>query len=225
MTQETYNTKFDVGNPKSDKLRSAFAQVSDTRKFEIELYWKRAAYFWTLIAVAFAGYFSILAATNIDNRFFLALIVGLIGLVFTFAWYLANRGSKYWQENWENHLDMLEDDITGPLYKTLLERPGYRSLSERFVTGPLSVSVSRINQWVSTFVLFVWLCLVAFACWKSLGAADLFSSAWVRWTAHTVVLLAALFCCFMMFFRGRTHKGDHAPRVRDRVTRISDELE
>jgi hypothetical protein len=35
-----------------------------TRNFEIELYWKRAAYFWTLIAVAFAGYFAIENSTN-----------------------------------------------------------------------------------------------------------------------------------------------------------------
>lgn len=35
----------------------ALEQAHDIRKFEIDLYWKRAAYFWTFIAATFAGYF------------------------------------------------------------------------------------------------------------------------------------------------------------------------
>jgi hypothetical protein len=136
--QDRYDGKFETKNAQSEKLKVAFYQVSDIRKFEIDLYWKRAGYFWALIAVAFAGYFAILSSQHIPNKFFLSFIVGAIGLVFTFAWHLVNRGSKYWQENWENHLDLLEDGITGPLYKTLLERPCLDSLSEKLVTGPLS---------------------------------------------------------------------------------------
>ncbi|HYA13210.1 MAG TPA: hypothetical protein VEF33_02610 [Syntrophales bacterium] len=109
MTQDEYDNKFETKNPKSEKLKAAFNQVSDIRKFEIELYWKRAGYFWALIAVAFAGYFAILSSQHIPTKFFLSFIVGSIGFVFTFALYLVNRGSKYWQENWENHLDLLED--------------------------------------------------------------------------------------------------------------------
>jgi len=159
MNQNDYDEKFDTKNADSKKLKRAFDQVSDIRKFEIELYWKRAGYFWALIAVAFAGYFAILSSQYIPNKLFLSFVVSSIGFVFTFAWYLVNRGSKYWQENWENHLDLLENEITGPLYKTVLERPGLNTLSEKLVTGPLSVSVSKINQWVSVFVLVIWLLL------------------------------------------------------------------
>ena len=43
-----------------EKVReSALKQALDIRKFEIELYWKRTAYFWTLIAATFAGYVAI----------------------------------------------------------------------------------------------------------------------------------------------------------------------
>ena len=34
----------------------ALAYALDIRKFEIELYWKRATYYWAFIAAAFAGY-------------------------------------------------------------------------------------------------------------------------------------------------------------------------
>jgi len=152
MNQDEYDIIFEAKDEKSDLLKAAFAQVADIRKFEIELYWKRSTYFWALIAVAFAGYFAILAADKIPNKFFLSLVVACIGIVFTYAWHLANRGSKYWQENWENHLDLLEDKVTGPLYKTRLDRPSHINKSEKYVTGPLPVSVSKINQWVSVFV-------------------------------------------------------------------------
>lgn len=224
MSQEEYDRNFETKNPKSDKLKAAFAQVSDIRKFEIELYWKRAGYFWTLIAVAFAGYFAILSADNIPNKFFLSFIVGSIGFVFTFAWYLVNRGSKYWQENWENHLDLLEDEITGPLYKTLLERPGGDPLSEQLVTGPLSVSVSKINQWVSVFVLFVWLLLAVYSVFKTIITLNVSSSDWLVISAHLIVAGVAFLSCVFMVARGKTHKGVHTPNMVVRKTIINKSL-
>ncbi|WP_440939795.1 RipA family octameric membrane protein, partial [Klebsiella michiganensis] len=35
-----------------------------------------------------------------------SLLLSSMGSVFTLSWFLVNRGSKYWQENWENHLDL-----------------------------------------------------------------------------------------------------------------------
>jgi hypothetical protein len=50
----------DYGRAFEDKEKSkkALDIALDTRKFEISLYWQRAAYFWALIAAAFAGYFA-----------------------------------------------------------------------------------------------------------------------------------------------------------------------
>lgn len=224
MAQDEYDKKFETKNHDSTKLRAAFTQVSDIRKFEIELYWKRAGYFWTLIAVAFAGYFAILSANKIPSKFFLSFIVGAIGFVFTFAWYLVNRGSKYWQENWENHLDLLEDEITGPLYKTLLERPGGDTLSEQLVTGPLSVSVSKINQWVSVFVLFIWLLLAAFSVYKTTASLIISQHDWLVICAHLLVTGVAFLSCLSMVARGKTHKGEHNPNMVVRKTVIGGKL-
>ena len=100
------------------KSLKALDHALDIRKFEIELYWRRAAYFWTLIAAAFAGYFVILGWQHMVEKRLMAFIVACIGFLFTFAWFQVNRGSKRWQENWESHVDMLEDSGNGSLYKT-----------------------------------------------------------------------------------------------------------
>ena len=220
MNQVEYDNKFETKDENSELLKAAFAQVSDIRKFEIELYWKRATYFWALITGAFAGYFSILASEHMPNKFFLALIVSCVGFVFTFAWFLSSRGSKYWQENWENHLDLLEDNVTGPLYKTLLERPCHINMAEKFVTGPLSVSVSKINQWVSAFVVFSWVSLVVFSAYKSLNPLGVSKDQWLAIGAHAVVVVAAFSVCYMMFGFGKTHKDKHSPTVVERETEI-----
>ena len=156
--EQDYKQAFGLGNSLNTiKAKAALELALDIRKFEIGLYWQRAAYFWALIAVAFAGYFAILGSDKLPDREYLAFIVSCIGLLFTWAWFLVNRGSKYWQENWENHVDMLEDEAIGPVYKTVFqERPRFWSL-----TAAYPFSVSRINQLLSLYVSFIFAALVA----------------------------------------------------------------
>jgi hypothetical protein len=132
---------------------NALKQALDIRKFEIELYWKRTAYFWSLIAAAFAGYF---ALANAPQKV-LSLTVACIGLILSFSWYLVNRGSKYWQINWERHVDCLEDKVIGPLYKTTLSSDEF-SVFQFWAGYPFSVS--RVNQLVSLFTVVIWLSLL-----------------------------------------------------------------
>lgn len=58
MNKQEYVEAFKGKVPLSAKLRTekALELALDIRKFEIELYWKRATYFWTFIAAAFGGY-------------------------------------------------------------------------------------------------------------------------------------------------------------------------
>jgi len=132
--QERYKKKFGIDRNK-EKVALALEHALDIRKFEIELYWKRATYFWALIAVTFAGYFAVLGSEHIEDKKYLAYVIASVGFVFTWAWFLVNKGSKFWQENWENHVDMLEDEITGPLYKTVLHRPDTDGYIEKYITG------------------------------------------------------------------------------------------
>lgn len=144
-------------DPKEADTRAgrALAYALDIRKFEIELYWKRGTYFWAFIAAAFAGYALTHKATDPDP--WLSILFSALGLVFSFAWYLVNRGSKFWQSNWERHVDLLEDMTLGPLYKVVAVTSD--NAARNPLTSPAQFSVSKLNQVLSVFVVAVWLVL------------------------------------------------------------------
>jgi hypothetical protein len=81
---------------------------------------------------------------------FLDLFLILLGGIFSVAWLLVICGSKRWQENWEAHIEKLEDSITGPLYKTLYYKP-----------KKYFYSVSKINKILAWVVIIVWVLLLA----------------------------------------------------------------
>jgi hypothetical protein len=213
--QKRYRKKFGLDKKDRNHRKAALAleHALDIRKFEIELYWKRATYFWALITVAFAGFFSVLASENIEEKAFYAFVIGVIGFVFTWAWFLANKGSKFWQENWENHVDMLEDNITGPLYKTVLHRPNGEPKFYDYITRPAKISVSRVNQWVSLFTLLIWITLLfvispPFDCSESLS-----------WGRIIVAAIGGL-SCFMMSIGGKSNLEEHEYKMKRRTARI-----
>lgn len=199
------------------KKKRALEHALDIRKFEIDLYWKRAAYFWTFIGATFAGYGAIEASSSIlpTSRADLSVILSCLGVVFSFGWYCANRGSKQWQENWENHVDMLEDDIIGPLYKTVLKRPRARGwkLTTDMITGPGPYSVSKINQVISLFVTVLWVVLL----WTSLPTFS--RTAAINWE-YVVIVGATLATCAAFLLLGRTHEGAYLHIARRRKTEI-----
>jgi len=177
--------------------KDALSQAHDIRKFEIELYWKRAAYFWTFIAAAFAGYF-LLNRDNSDPNLTAQFIVTCLGLVFSVAWYFVNRGSSAWQRNWETHVDLLEDDIVGPLHKTIIDRSLYKF---RNLAGPYGFSPSRINQVLSLFVSAVWLCLAIATALAWLGLTG--SERVIFWTMPFLTVAGI----FTLFFLGKPTRG------------------
>ena len=128
ITLDDYNELMAAKNPsEKSKENVAYEKAHDIRKFEIELFWKRATFFWAFIVAIYTAYYHVL--TKIYERkcgeesvychgSFPLLILSALGLFFCFSWLLSSIGSKHWQENWEKHLDLLEDEVTGPLYKT-----------------------------------------------------------------------------------------------------------
>ena len=183
------------------KRRRAFELAEEIRRFEIELYWKRATYFWTFIGATFAGYLAVNAA---DNDV-LALLLSGIGLIFSIAWWLANRGSKFWQENWENHVDNLENSSVGPLYKVVLARPkppkgNFGLWMDYYLIGPKKVSVSKINQVVSLYITLIWICLWIYSISKSLDLPTIFS---IEYSLIGVTVLGII----SFFVLGNTYSG------------------
>ncbi len=124
---ETPETKYlKQFGARKDSLEKAHAAALDIRKFEIDLYWKRSAYFWALIAATIAAYGLLLSSAMKDGKTLLFttqyLLFGLsiLGCLFSRAWLLVNQGSKFWQANWEAQVEILEEAVMGPLYKSVL---------------------------------------------------------------------------------------------------------
>lgn len=215
LTKAEYEEAFGVsGEGLGFRQENALKHALEIRRFEIELYWKRATYFWTFIAGSFAAYGVIQGAADSTQRAHLSVLVGVLGFVFSFAWQAVNRGSKKWQENWENHVALLEDKVNGPLYKTVIGRPavkGFGNLIDHLLTGPSSYSVSKINQIISLFVTAIWFLLI----WKALppisSTPDLFLIG---------VIGLGLVACIAIACYGRTNQKDHILEIQQRKSEI-----
>ena len=98
-----------------DKSKAALDRAHEIRKFEIELYWKRATYFWALQLAAFTGFGVLWHEAHLSSRL-LALLFTAVGAATAHAGWLSVRGPKFWQENWEKHIDCLEVRFEGNLH-------------------------------------------------------------------------------------------------------------
>ncbi|HZQ82528.1 MAG TPA: hypothetical protein VFB25_11195 [Gaiellaceae bacterium] len=185
----------DVGDSQAaDEKRLEIALA--TRAFEINLFWKRSIFFWGFISVAFVGY-----AALRNERSQLAIVVACFGMVCSSAWTLLNRGSKYWQENWETKVERYEDNVTGPLFavQETVQRKGRWLQARRY-------SVSKLLIALSDYVLIMW---SALAVWESYRFIRQFE-------CSVKDIGIAVFCVFsfayvvLLLFVGRTTRSQPA---------------
>lgn len=112
-----------VGPSKKPAREAALERAHAIREFEIDLYWKRANYFWLLQAAVFAAVGLTWKADQETLPEILPIGLASLGVITAWAGWLASQGSKFWQRNWEHHIDMLESEFTGNLYKTVYVGP------------------------------------------------------------------------------------------------------
>ena len=144
------------------KRFQALKEAQDVRKFEIDLYWKRTGFFWAFITIIYTAFFHVLCKyIECPSKYvlFVPVISALSGLGFFFsvAWHLVNKGSKFWQENWEKHVSLLEKSEIGPLYDVFLNPKG----TIREWLCPIKAfdfSVTKVNMWASFTMAFCSLC-------------------------------------------------------------------
>lgn len=143
----------------SEKAKEAFDKSVNTRALEIELFWKRSLFFWGFIASAFIGY-AALRKVGSD----LSIVIGCFGMVCSAAWSLVNRGSKYWQENWEQKVEKIEQGVTGPLFKIQepVQKKGVWLSARRY-------SVSKLAIALSDFTFLIWASIVSYHLWLIIG--------------------------------------------------------
>lgn len=187
LVENTRNRK----NHLQKMKQAALNRAHDVRKFEIELYWRRNLYFWGFNVALFAAIGVLIPSLNGKNAGLanfpknLLLVISLFGIFVTFAWYYVHKGSKSWQENWEKHIDYLEDGFTGRLHKAKIGN------KEDFV------SVSRINASVIIAIGFIWLLGVLLLMWPDL--VELVQSKFLDKPIYLLLLLIValilLRCC------------------------------
>lgn len=220
----------DEDDAKSRRAK-ALEQAYEQRKFEIDLYWKRATYFWTFIGAAFVGYAAFLNGST--PHLTGALVMSQVGLVFTVAWYLVNRGSKFWQENWENHVHFLEDAVTGPIFKMCAERdplhPDAKNWDGRW-TSPQPRSVSKINTIVSMYVIAIWVALgLAVVLMWIIRFTGMEGNRTIQLATHCVLLVVVIsstwFAWHVLLRQSLTHQGDHQSQLTLRKIKSSTDSE
>jgi hypothetical protein len=164
---------------KNTILKEALDRAWKCRDFEVEKFWQRTAFFWTLIAAIFVGYTSVKTESVID------LYLILLGFLFSLAWLLVIKGNRAWQLNWEMHIDKLENDITGPLHKIIF-----------YKRKTVFYSISAINEVLAVIVIIFWLGLLVYYCiqrkWAT-GFGD------IDWEMTIALLLTIIFSIVLIF--------------------------
>ncbi|WNC72723.1 hypothetical protein RGQ13_01710 [Thalassotalea psychrophila] len=204
LTEDEYREELKCDDP--EIAERAFNKAWEARNFEIEMYWKRATYFWAFIASTFVGYFALVGSDNYqkhDNYAHVDVyIIICIGFVLSYAWLLTNIGSKSWQRHWEVHVDLLEDKFTGPLYKIVHPKETY--------------SVSKINEIVSAVFTAVWL-LLGFKYLAEQNLLNVYSSLNnINWFVVVTSVLSVLAVVSMTKGHGRGKFSDRVVKMHKR---------
>ena len=152
-TPDFLSSKCSCDKTKSS-LEKAFDIALDIRKFEIDMYWKRATYFWALMAICFTG---IVMLKNGALYPLISFSLSCLGLFLSVAFWLINRGSKFWQQNWEAHVDLLGRKICGPLYQYVIISDDIKKCSP---WSEWPFSVSKVNMLVSFFLIVFWISII-----------------------------------------------------------------
>lgn|GEM_PF-5762938 len=176
------------------KRQCALQIAHDLRKYEIDLLWRRSTYLWGFQIVAFAGIAALTSALFSDadqldpqgiglHSLFVALLICCFGLGTSLMWFFTARASRIWFYNWEKHIDLLEDEFSGSLYKTLFFRRDERIYS---LTG--------INEAATTLTIIFWIVLLLACVLLSTQLANLFHMSAILGTSFFIVAIGA--ACF-----------------------------
>jgi len=123
--------------------------------------------------------------TALATRQFEIVLSGF-GMVCSLGWTLANRGSKYWQEQWESKIEDAEKKIAGPWFRR--EEP--RQDNKGWWLSGRQYSVSKIAIAVSDYVLLVWVAVFLRKVWFTLDGS----------AVRDFRTLAVIFICLVPVF-------------------------
>jgi len=182
------------------KAEAALNRAHEIRKFEIGMLWNRAKYvatFQTILFAALGVSFSAdapvqngLAETPESTVDVLRLVICVVGVYSSFFWCLINKGSKFWHENWERHIDFLEYEFEGNLHKTVLHKYGMQPYS-----------VSRVNISISQMFFAAWFVLLIIIASNSLNFIKCYCNMFFVPDDRCIFALMAIIAISLFVFR------------------------
>jgi hypothetical protein len=179
----------DVSKASIDQKEKILKYASDIRKFEIDLFWRRSIFFWGFISAAFVAYGLLIKDDNKEA----ALAISCFGLVCSVAWTLQNRGSKYWQEAWEQKVETVEKEVLGaPLFSN------WEPVNRKGFWGAAKFSVSKLATALSDFTVLTWLVLA----WKVSPYPSQIVAAFS--SVENLLLVVTAIYIVLLFMSGRT---------------------
>ena len=175
---DTTNYKEVIGNPtekKGDKTfpESLLDRATHYRDFEIKASWERSKYFILFLGALFIAYYTMKQPSLADSmrlmfymvhpistvpHWMFVLITGL-GTIISFIWYWVNRGSKLIYENWEHHIDFIEEEYQlGNISRVHCWKPfyWYKLLDTYPISPSKSNTLVSLLISVSFLILFVY---------------------------------------------------------------------
>jgi drug/metabolite transporter (DMT)-like permease len=141
----------DVSNATPKQRVEILKYASEIRKFEIERFWQRSLFFWGFIGASFVAYGTLYS----QKQELLPLLIACFGLLCSVAWTLQNRGSKYWQEAWEQKVQTVECDVLGARLFS-----NWEPVQKKGIWGAARFSVSKLAIGLSDFAVLVWITLL-----------------------------------------------------------------
>lgn len=182
MNKTNYKRLIEISNSsENDKIfgESVLDRATHYRDFEIRASWERSKYFILFLGALFVAYYTMKKPDLILQQFILQnghmikqipiqtsmfpnwmflLITGL-GTAISFVWYWVNRGSKLIYENWEHHIDFIEEEYgIGNISRIHC----YKSFDKFKPFDVYPISPSRANTLVSLLISGAFLVLFVY---------------------------------------------------------------
>lgn len=194
----------------------------DARAHELTLFWQRSLFFWGFIAAAFTA-LAVIERDGTSPR--LGVAISCFGCVCSWAWVLINKGSRYWQENWERKVNDRQSNVVGLLFRPESEQPRRRTREiwagrkqgltwmATSVWSGSRYAPARVVIALSMYVALMWTCLMAYALVRM----------WVPVSLGTpgdvgVTIFAFASMAYVELMRRGLKGGDSCPTVSDIVS-------
>ena len=219
------------GSDKLFSLKDLYEELFKCRDFEIDHLWQRSVFLGAFLLAVAAGYGTFVNAHIADiikngegpmTKYFHGICLGLagLGIIFSQLWIMMAKGSKRWQERFEESIAFFyKKETDTKIKKELFEKkltqriseksiPYFGKLNEKEIKNSLlstkggEYSVSRINIIIGQVSCLAWMILAGIHFYKTLEIIykDVSSTIWLATSVVSIVTYTCVLGRILSFF-------------------------